>query len=296
MQEAILSRRTVHFTKYGLIWSCSMFSLQEGNNTATPRLAVADWLQLVMRYSGRDLTYQSDKLHTIQGLANESAKRHSKTYYYGVFIEDLAVSLRWFGDNERPIYRTLLDGVGNIFPSWSWASVTGRIEFLHPHVCQEEEFVCGNLRALGSGLLGLEAPLKSIERLLGPFPWELHLGFYVEELRMVDLGQEVKPFMKHSPHMLAKRFVLQDASQARIGWCCFEVEKAQTKKIFFMAIHRQKVRDWWMPQKETGEERFIWGLVLRRKGSTSAFERVGYAHIMDTTWIVNQPLEDIVLM
>ncbi|KAE9365788.1 hypothetical protein N431DRAFT_446036 [Stipitochalara longipes BDJ] len=296
IQEAVLSRRTVHFTKYGLIWSCSGFSQEEGiDDRIISRLDVTDWQQLIMRYSERDLTYKSDKLYAIQGLANKYAKRHGKVHYYGVFIEDLVASLRWFGNTATSaVPLTVIRGVGINFPSWSWASVTRKIEFLNLHVCQKEELVCGNLRALGSGLLGIEAPVKEIECFLGPFHWKLEPEYYIEELRMMDFGQEVPwHLLQWSP---SKRYILQNASGVRIGWCRFDEDEAPMNKIFFMAIHKQNVKDWWMPPKETAEDKFMWGFVLSRRESTSAFERVGYGHIMDTCWIVNQSREDIVLM
>ena len=300
MQEDVLSRRAVRFTQYGLIWSCSEFFQRERDNTPTARHDVGDWHQLIARYSGKDLTYKSDKLHAIRGLANEHAKRNSKTYYYGVFIEDLPASFRWFRDRQGEYVRpTLLTrDVGNHIPSWSWASVTGKIEFLTLHDCQEEQFLSRNLRTLGSGMLGVEAPVKEIDGIQGPFRQSIHPGFYIEELRVADFEQDVDAETRGRDWepLLYKRYILQDALGARIGWCCFDEEEAPMSRIFFLAIHQHKVREWWMPQKETADEKCCWGLVVSRRESSSAFDRVGYGHILDTAWIVNQPREDVVLM
>lgn len=305
MQESVLSRRTVHFTMHGLVWSCSSFSLRETDDRSTSRLDVADWHQLLRRYSTKDLTYKSDKLHTIQGLANEYSRRHSKRYYYGVFIEDIGTSLCWFGANtDGAIHHKLLRDVGSGIPSWSWASVTGPIEFLQVHVCQEMEFICHDFHALGSGLLRLDAPVKEIGGILGPFPLPVHPGFYIEDLRKTDLEQETISYLEESsaekddplPNVVGDRHILQDASSERIGWCVFDDHEAPMEKLFFLAIHQQKIRDWWMPPKESVDDKFVFGLILRRSESKDTFERVGFGHIMDTAWIMEQGHRSLTLM
>ncbi|RGP79747.1 het domain pin-c1 [Fusarium longipes] len=92
--------------------------LQQGKKDALGE----SWAALVCDYSGRNLTVEGDRLVAIQGIASRLARQHGDTYCAGVFGSDLAHGLLW----ERT-----LDSFGEShdFPSWSWASVSGKVEW-----------------------------------------------------------------------------------------------------------------------------------------------------------------------
>lgn len=83
------------------------------------------WDQIVQLYTGANLTRADDKLVAISGLARETLKEVKDSYYAGLWGSDFATNLLWylpFQQRRPPIaYRA---------PSWSWASVDGRVEFL----------------------------------------------------------------------------------------------------------------------------------------------------------------------
>jgi len=79
------------------------------------------WQTLCSHYSYRELTFPSDKLPAISGIAsNFAAKSHSK-YLAGLWQDNLVHDLFWQSSDtatKSPEYRA---------PSWSWASLDGRI-------------------------------------------------------------------------------------------------------------------------------------------------------------------------
>lgn len=81
------------------------------------------WYDLVEGYSARELTFESDRLPAISGIARKIHEISGDTYMAGLWKKDLGAGLCWrergFGDLRRPeSYRAL---------SWSWASVEGSI-------------------------------------------------------------------------------------------------------------------------------------------------------------------------
>jgi hypothetical protein len=85
------------------------------------------WYSMVERYSFRKLTYQTDTLPALSGLANLMSQTHRCTYIAGLWQEDLQTGLAWYVlDTNRshlPSFtqsssiKTLLSP-----SSWSWTS------------------------------------------------------------------------------------------------------------------------------------------------------------------------------
>ena len=82
------------------------------------------WVTTLLEYSRRLLTYPSDKLPALSGLASHYARLTDYNYLAGLWREDLAYLLLWSLDPQitprqlPPYYRG---------PSWSWASLDGQL-------------------------------------------------------------------------------------------------------------------------------------------------------------------------
>lgn len=82
------------------------------------------WETVLHQYSRRQLTYPSDKLPALSGLASYYARLTGQTYLAGLWREDLPRLLLWSMEPQMapsplpPKYRA---------PSWSWASLDGWI-------------------------------------------------------------------------------------------------------------------------------------------------------------------------
>ena len=160
LQEQILATRTVHFTTSEMIWECSQDTyceceaLNEYNRIACfedgppfmnasqklpilwktawyklrhlrePVKVLSVWWSCVEQYSSRKLSVQSDMLPAISGLARKFPEEVLGEYYAGTWCKDLPLGLLWYtepslGTHSRPSQY--------VAPSWSWASVIGRI-------------------------------------------------------------------------------------------------------------------------------------------------------------------------
>jgi hypothetical protein len=82
------------------------------------------WKTILQQYSQRQLTYPSDKLPALSGLASQYARLTDHKYLAGLWHEDLVQLLLWSMNPQiapRPLpphYRA---------PSWSWASLDGEV-------------------------------------------------------------------------------------------------------------------------------------------------------------------------
>lgn len=156
VQERILAPRVLHFGPRQLYWECQNFDACETfvdgvpskhitseSNRGIPfkksrfdavqspsKIGLSDtrsilgaWRQIVNMYAECQLTREEDKLVAISGLAKTvQAALGGTPYYAGLFETSLLASLCWgtfLGTGKRPTqYRA---------PTWSWASIDGRI-------------------------------------------------------------------------------------------------------------------------------------------------------------------------
>lgn len=91
------------------------------------------WKEAVQVYSGRELSYQTDRLPAISGIASHfHSLLHSK-YIAGLWEAELPFNLGWFCVNYRNTNDRLLPippPMDNGVPTWSWASTVGLTCFL----------------------------------------------------------------------------------------------------------------------------------------------------------------------
>ena len=133
LQERILPRRTVFFGKTQVFWECN--ELQECEifpHHYPPEIrreklwpiTTKGWENIVASYSRCSITFSRDKLVALPGLARLMQQESGIEYVAGLWRKNLESQLRWQrthspGTIERPaVYRA---------PSWSWASIDGRV-------------------------------------------------------------------------------------------------------------------------------------------------------------------------
>ncbi|PSN60875.1 HET-domain-containing protein [Corynespora cassiicola Philippines] len=85
------------------------------------------WFEIVERYSKTELTFATDKLPAISGLARYIQSHTGKEYFSGIWEPTFHIGLVWASDRHL-IKRT----TSSRAPSWSWASVDGPIQ--HPRL------------------------------------------------------------------------------------------------------------------------------------------------------------------
>jgi hypothetical protein len=153
-QERLLSPRIAHFGSLDLIWECNGVItcycdtwMHSGSRnpishpvkpmhaaclTASPgnesRMAYR-WIRIVEAYTMLELTFMSDRLIAIAGIAKQFSRGlHNKKYCAGLWEESLLTGLTWARkDPHRLLVRPSPPSTG---PSWSWISVPSAIVYL----------------------------------------------------------------------------------------------------------------------------------------------------------------------
>ncbi|KAI1371806.1 heterokaryon incompatibility protein-domain-containing protein [Hypoxylon crocopeplum] len=153
LQERMVSPRVVHFTEDELIFECRTkvqceclshytnspsrkmahaHALNTAKSPAMSRLLlkpqeIDDWEDLVQMYSKLDLTYDTDQLVAIGGLAQEYSKlRRGQTYLAGLWSGTLVQDLLWETRDQDAFKPRPAKWIA---PSWSWASAGSPVDF-----------------------------------------------------------------------------------------------------------------------------------------------------------------------
>jgi len=143
-QERFLARRVLFFLENELLWECSdAVSCQcvraEGNIAGwhtfdSYRCRISNsfdqdnaalrflWNQTVQKYSGLNLTFPKDKLPALSGIAKRILSGREDEYLAGMWKSTLAEDLAWRVEENCASRLTFWRA-----PTWSWASVDGRI-------------------------------------------------------------------------------------------------------------------------------------------------------------------------
>jgi hypothetical protein len=143
LQERVLSRRIVHFAQDQMYWECQKHCIAEdgtiiedqnapkrclnfgkmGIQEPTFANVMRSWHTIVTEYSMRDLSWSSDKLPAISGLAHQIARRTNAEYLAGLWRQDLPFGLLWQASHGKGTRVTDKWRA----PSWSWASIDGPV-------------------------------------------------------------------------------------------------------------------------------------------------------------------------
>ncbi|PLB53432.1 HET domain protein [Aspergillus steynii IBT 23096] len=159
--ERALAPRIIHFAKHQMLWECASGIQYEGSkhknsiigsgqireryrkqivqpyidktlsghtekdqdtNTGGGLARYETWHQCVDEFSGRELKRPTDKLPAMAPLASILDDGSMGTYLAGIWSNDIAAGLSW----GRPFY-LLTPSSTYRAPSWSWASVDGKV-------------------------------------------------------------------------------------------------------------------------------------------------------------------------
>ncbi|KAJ3549839.1 hypothetical protein NM208_g290 [Fusarium decemcellulare] len=162
MQETLLSPRTLFYGQDELLWQCRWHmncqcGVYEGDRSLSPgfhKLPLAEdaeikftrpkristWYDIISHYSRSSLTHATDKLVAIDGIAEYMRTLRNSEYLAGLWAESLAFDLLWqsYAVNDRianrtistdPIAKTQWSSDKWLFPTWSWASIEGEIDW-----------------------------------------------------------------------------------------------------------------------------------------------------------------------
>ena len=144
LQESVLAPRILHFTAEELTWECNTQSQCECQvqphhfSSELPIKAYINqlpfrkkWSLLVDEFSERDLSFQTDRLPAISGLAMWMQKSTNASYWAGLWSDEFPEALLWWVLDRKKDVKASRCISKRILPyqapTWSWASVTGRV-------------------------------------------------------------------------------------------------------------------------------------------------------------------------
>jgi hypothetical protein len=132
LQERLLAPRTLFFGDQGLFWECRTKIASEslpdgfpgvwlGSKLVQPENEAWVWDDIVQHYSSAALTFGSDRLPALSGIATRQRDVTGDDYLAGMWRRELVMQLLWAVRDpqtrkKRPKWRA---------PSWSWLSVDG---------------------------------------------------------------------------------------------------------------------------------------------------------------------------
>lgn len=150
-QERLWAPAVLHYGSRHIIWECHTHSITEDGyeSLADPLLKALTWGQnsffnsiirdesqrglheswyrLVEEYSLRNLTFASDKLLALDGIAMVYRERLGARYLSGLWADNLPAGLLWKAAthfSETAAYRA---------PSWSWMALDGKLFHIGKH-------------------------------------------------------------------------------------------------------------------------------------------------------------------
>jgi hypothetical protein len=135
LQERLLAPRTLHFTKTELFWECHHVSACETFPNGIPEALIHPgsfrkrplehtmWPWIIRVYTRSCLTYATDKLVAISGIARQVQLQNHDQYVAGMWRANLELQLCWFPFSPESRSETR----PYIAPTWSWASSNGPI-------------------------------------------------------------------------------------------------------------------------------------------------------------------------
>lgn len=193
-QESLLSDRVLSFESQSMNWRCahknesenqfpSRFSSPRGNYLdlmaealKEPRMGAlqhSSWARFTKDFTRREVTYGSDIFPAMAGIVQRIQKHTGDTFYVGMwkshFLDGLAwhpIQRDWEDNSKKP--KTLRKRQPWTAPSWSWASVIGKIDYSISWVSCD---YCARLEECTitrSGSDPFSAPTAAFARITGP--------------------------------------------------------------------------------------------------------------------------------
>jgi len=254
------------------------------NKSELTRLSES-WCQVVEFYTRRTISYGSDKLVALSGVARRFQETFNGTYLAGLWVEDIYHQLAWEAKEGRVVNRSS----EYRSPSWSWASVDGWVEF--PRIIHINS---GNLSRTGGKTMRNEFSVhrESFCELSSMDCTGAIYGGFIKVAGFLSKGKyKSVPTPGKPQHFCVRDLVEQEFTPDFCRWVSARnsiPRNGETLYLLKMAYILQVNQIWWLR-----------AMVLRRSPTTlGAFERIGMIHssekILD--WFVDAELEGVIVV
>jgi hypothetical protein len=282
-QEWILSRRMIHYFQDGMVWICKTAAEDESGRSVKEEFfwkRSMTWLEIVEEHSLRWLTYETDKLISLNGLVTEMQKSESRQgdrYFDGLWEKDLPQCLLW-----KPAFLFVAEKNLKLHhvPSWSWAS---RIAIVNFHICKSrglQHWAVSNLNDfckienIEGTALGDTGPARKSQ---------LRIRCLLKPLDDVVIHAPEKGdshnFTPYKPHRVEEETLVSSGKE--LGSVLFDDgihcnNSHLQSEIYILPVVRGTCegRDW------------SEGLLVKKTAFTgNEFERIGVAQVNDFKWL-----------
>lgn len=149
-QEHVLSTRIIHFTESQCIWEClqargseMMGSMEPRDDAMKTRMRGTQrietvWQKAIHDYGKRSLTYVTDRLPAMSGVASRFQPLFKTEYIAGLWRQRMVLDLAWERSGVLSVVDVALKpSMDNSVPSWSWASIHGSASYGLQHHFRE---------------------------------------------------------------------------------------------------------------------------------------------------------------
>jgi hypothetical protein len=138
LQEWLLAPRTLFFTSKELFWMCGVKTacetfpsglpkvITQASPSAKPQMKRSSWERIVEEYSRCQLTFKTDKLVAISGIAQYIGKETKSLYTVRMWRKDFEGQLCWHVADRRTLKGDECPYPWRA-PSWSWASTDSEV-------------------------------------------------------------------------------------------------------------------------------------------------------------------------
>lgn len=299
LQERELPPRIVYFTISQTAWQCLTTGWIENTSTAPGHIPIGNlqaksswlfngnaqreaqktgrpedevyetWYKKVSDYSNRRLSYQTDKLVAIAGIAKKANEQILDTYAAGLWKKDILHGLLWACCSEASTKLQYKRNTQYIAPSWSWASIEGGPIWYEGTIFSRKRQVStyNSPQLYAPTVTGLNLDMnKNATDSFG----QLTGGF-------ISLRGRVRLAKCSLDNADTLRAALSDGGPSSpIGWLKFDVEAdASQTDVYCLFIF-----DW-----DNAAERVGGGIgLVSTTPNASEYRRVGYIDWIQTSW------------
>ncbi|KAF7548915.1 hypothetical protein G7046_g8504 [Stylonectria norvegica] len=319
LQEQILSRRVLWYHDNTLYWSCptneaceqvpegisgdqfkgmnywlvvqqAIHGIVDLSQPQVVNSIYAAWYRLTMEFSGRQLTFDKDRVYALAGLANEMEKALAKYAAIQAIEADSFVAGLWKRELWRGLLWTMVDANYTnegakrshplLAPSWSWVSTTGFITYL----------------TYGSRVKDLEGP-DPVEPI--DWEWEIHST----TLDISPMPTDTREFDPLTDGKLTIKGPLKDALPCERA----DLTDPQTGEKWGVWLRDE---EGWMPKiikclaiasqvygRADGDVRHTWCLLLQKvEGTEATYRRVGAARVEKGRWLSDAVVGEVCII
>jgi hypothetical protein len=264
-QERLLSPRTLHYTSDELVFECrenwrcectlrkscrtkyKLYKNQlpyQDDNLIAEGGSLLGWGSIVSRFTQRQITNDADRLPAISGVASTMKPSTPDDYLFGLWKPSLLSDMLWRTIGGKDSRRNH----SQYAPSWSWASVTSRVEL--DELCEMPFF---------SEVLDIEA-VKTTKNPYGPGTGTLTLRGPIIKSTVTVTVQELDYDVIH----IGQNVMWPDVT------CTGQMEITHDEEVYVFAIR-------WTKGSIYGNAYCI--VLMHTNPTSSCFRRVGYVDI-----------------